>query len=112
MFFSKKNPKTVRAQPHRARLFVPGWQAEAIHHLNPEIRKILHMANLPKKILTNTVGKNHPMWSRLLVGLILIVVGEFFAEGQLVSRIFFHLVRDAGGIPWIEGILLIASEPV
>lgn len=93
----------------KATMFIAGHEHEACP---PNVRKIIDHINLPKKILNLIVGKNHPMWSRLLIGLLIMCAAELIPEKEMAVRIMSHFTRDTGGIPWLEAVIAFANSEI
>lgn len=75
----------------------------------PKIKLRLHHLNLPKHILNATVGHDHPIWSRLLMGLLIMVLSKLIHESILIVDALKELVHAIGAVPWLEWLVEYSS---
>lgn len=110
-YFSKKTEQSSRSP--KTMMFIPGGEYEAIQptsNIPAHVQKILSHVNLPKKILNVIIGHDHPIWSRLALGMVLMLTAEFLPDQAVLIRTSAHLIHDAGGIPWIEAFIAVGTN--
>lgn len=73
-------------------------------------RQVLNRINLPRHILINTVGKNHPKWLRLVLGTGIMVLAETIPDATIVLRSLAGLIHAVGAVPWIDAVTEISIE--
>lgn len=74
-------------------------------------RKVLFYVNVPRHILTLLVGRDHPVWLRLLVGLLIMFASEFIRPKFEVLDAIRELIHAVGAVPWIEAIIDANRKP-
>ena len=74
--------------------------------------KFLHVTNVPKHVLNQVVGKSHPLWSRLLLGFLIMLCSSFIAESFVVFAAIRELIHAIGAIPWLEWFSANAEEKI
>lgn len=74
-------------------------------------QEVLHHINLPKRILTHLFGKDHPKWSRLLLGGAIMYLAGFIPESVFALKGLYGLIHATGAVPWIEQMIEVAEQP-
>lgn len=76
---------------------------------------LLRHVNISRHILNRLVGHDHPIWSRVLVGSLILVGAAFISEASLFLRLAEKIIDAIGAIPWVEYITAASvtkEEPV
>lgn len=71
----------------------------------------LRRINVIRHLLNHTVGHDHPLWSRLLFGAVIMMLSKFIMEGAIVLSAVKELVHAIGAIPWLEWFIDYSNTP-
>lgn len=63
---------------------------------------ILRRINIIRHLLNHTIGHDHPLWSRLLFGTMIMIASKMIMEREIVLASVRELVHAVGAIPWLE----------
>lgn len=107
------------SHPPKGKMFVHGGENETSGEPNPVKTKavpirhvdVFHHINIPKRILTHILGKNHPVWSRLILGLGIMYAGSMIPEVNAFIKLLAGLLHATGAVPWIDSMIAMSEPP-
>lgn len=71
----------------------------------------LRRINVVRHVLNHTVGHDHPLWSRLIFGSIIMVLSKLIIDSEIVLAAMKELVHAIGAIPWLEWFIEYSNTP-
>lgn len=69
-------------------------------------KQILRAVNLPRYILNHTIGEDHPIWHRLILGFVFMMIGHYMGEiHTFIIGCAGGFVHAFGAVPWLDWII-------
>jgi hypothetical protein len=69
------------------------------------IKPVLKAINLPMHVLNLVVGKNHPLWARLCLGLIIMIGSAFIEPHPTFLDAVKGAVHAIGMVPFLDALI-------
>lgn len=71
----------------------------------------LRKINIIRHLLNATIGHDHPLWSRLVLGAIIMIGSKLIIDSWLILAAVKELVHAIGAMPWLEWFIEYSNTP-